>query len=185
MSKTLFIHIKDPTTDFLERIYKDAKRCTIVRTILPKDVMNDLIRNHDQVVMMGHGCSNGLFGDSTAYIIDERNVEALSRKDNNVFIWCYANKFVENHQLKGFSTGMFISEDAEAQWALGSALYSRSDEHSIIESNYLFAGLVRRNLNKPIAEFAQCIKENYAPENLVAANKNALIYNSEKLKLFI
>lgn len=185
MTKTLFIHIKDPSTDFLERIYKDAKNCTIVRTMLHIDVMNDLIKNHDQVVMMGHGSSNGLFGDSCAYIIDHQHVGALSEKDNNVFIWCYANKFVERHHLKGFSTGMFISEDAEAQWALGPPLYSKVDEHSIIESNYLFAGLVGKNLNKPIEEFAQCIKENYSPENLVAANKNTIIYNSEKLKLFI
>lgn len=185
MSKTLFIHIKDPTTDFLERIYKDAKACTIVRTMLPVDVMNNLIESHDQVVMMGHGSSNGLFGDSSSYIIDERHVNALAKKDNSIFIWCYASKFVEHHMLKGFSTGMFISEDAEAQWALGSTLYGKSDEHSIIESNYLFAQLVRSNLNKPIADFARIIKEKYSPENLVAANKNPLLYNSEKLQLFI
>jgi len=185
MSKTLFIHIKDPSTDFLARIYKDVKKCTIVRTVLPIDVMNNLIKSHDQVVMMGHGCSNGLFGDAPTYIIDEQHVDALAQKDNNVFIWCYASKFAERHNLRGFSTGMFISEDAEAQWALGPSCYSKSDEHSITESNHLFAMLVNKNLNKPIAELAQCIKENYAPENLVATNKNALIYNSEKLKLFI
>jgi hypothetical protein len=43
-------------------------------------------------------------------------VEVLSQKTNNIFIWCNADQFVTRHGLKGFYTGMFISETGEAAY---------------------------------------------------------------------
>ena len=37
------------------------------------------------------------------------------KKDNNIYIWCYASDFVKAHGLKGFCSGMFISELLEAE----------------------------------------------------------------------
>lgn len=187
MKKTLFIHIKDKSTDFLERVYQDHENCTIVRSYLHAEVMNELIRNHEQVVMMGHGSSSGLFAplhSQGGNIIDDSNVEALSEKNNNVFIWCYASNFAKHHNLQGFATGMFISEHAEACWALGSSKYSKQDESSIAESNYLFVTLIKKHLQDNIKTLAQCVTEGYSDENLVSDNKHTLNYNRKQLQLF-
>lgn len=187
MKKTLFVHVKDKSTDFLERIYQDHENYTLVRSYLPADAMNALIRQHDQVVMMGHGSSAGLFApfhSKGGNIINHLNVEALQEKDNNVFIWCYASAFAHNHNLKGFATGMFISEHAEANWALGAGKYSKQDESSIMESNHLFVTLIKQHLKENINVLAQCIAESYCAENLVSDNKHTLNYNRERLKFF-
>ena len=42
------------------------------------------------------------------------NLCELKKKDNSVFIWCNADQFVNRYNLKGFYTGMFISEVMEA-----------------------------------------------------------------------
>ena len=185
MKKILFVHIKDPSTDFLEVVYKDRPHSTIVRANVGVQAMNNLIECHDQVVMMGHGSSSGLFGPSGEYIIDHRNVNALAAKDNNVFIWCYASTFVHKYMLKGFSTSMFISEHAEAMWALPANAYDAADEHSIVESNYLFVSLVRKHLEQDVTDMSKCIIESYIDENLVADNKNVLNYNRNGLQTFI
>ena len=41
-------------------------------------------------------------------------VESISKKTDNVFIWCFADQFVKNNGMDGFCTGMFISEMEEA-----------------------------------------------------------------------
>ena len=116
MEKTLIIHPKDESTDFLKSIYKNVNSPTILNSRLTKEEVHTLIYHYDQVMMMGHGCPSGLFGVNWGYhlIIDDSNVHALKQKDNNVFIWCHANRFVEQHNLKGFYSGMFISEVNEA-----------------------------------------------------------------------
>lgn len=184
MKSILFVHIKDPTTDFLEAIYKDRRDCTIVRNNLPVDVMNSLIRNHDQVVMMGHGSPAGLFGNHMRHIINEQHVDALAEKDNNVYIWCHANAFVKEHNLKGFSTSMFISEHSEATWVLKETFYPERDEKSIEASNALFASLVANNLDEPIATLAKNVRYHYAAhshpgiknQHVVDYNRNGLIF---------
>jgi hypothetical protein len=187
MKKTLFIHVKDKSTDFLERVYQDHENYTLVRSYLDADAMNSLIRQHEQVVMMGHGSSSGLFAPFHSHggsIIDHMNVEALKEKDNNVFIWCYASSFAKMHNLQGFATGMFISEHAEACWALGAGKYSKQDESSIMESNHLFVTLIKKHLRDDIKTLAQCVTESYCEDNLVSDNKLTLNYNRKQLQLF-
>jgi hypothetical protein len=38
----------------------------------------------------------------------------LLKEHTCIGIWCYANEFAENHELKGLFTGMIISEQSEA-----------------------------------------------------------------------
>ena len=183
--KRLIIHTKDKTTEFLNPIYENLSYITLVRHNLPPHVMNALIRSHDQVIMMGHGSPHGLFGVPFPYIISEANVEALAEKNNNVFIWCHANAFVQKHNLNGFSTSMFISEDGEAAFCLPDAQYQVGvDEHAVVEQNYLFARLVAENIHKPIDEMYHNVKSEFVAENIVASNKHVVEYNNNGLILF-
>lgn len=184
MKNTLVVHVKDPTTDFLCPIYNHLSNITLVRSPLERSLMNKLIDAHDQVLMMGHGCPTGLFGP-LGFIIGHGNVEALARKDNNVFIWCHANKFVEMHNLRGFSTSMFISEDAEAAFHLPDEMYTRGrDEHAVHEQNYLFARLMGESIHLPTFLLHAKVKSNFIAENTVADNKSVVNYNNNGLLLF-
>jgi hypothetical protein len=130
--KTLVIHPDDRSTDFLCPIYQTADGqpkfddVTVFRGGQTRAQINEAIQTHEQVIMMGHGSPYGLFamglygnnalGYPSTYIIDFSTVELLKQKDNSIFIWCNADQFVDKHQLKGFYTGMFISETGEATY---------------------------------------------------------------------
>jgi hypothetical protein len=145
--KTLVIHPDDRSTDFLCPIYKPVKNKTVFRGGVTKDQLKKYIRDHDRILLLGHGSPDGLFSvgqfnTEDAYIIDESMVESLRGK-TNVYIWCFASEFVKKHSLKGFSTGMFISEVGEALcydfWYLMDDL-----EHLIDESNFEFSQIVSK-----------------------------------------
>lgn len=137
--KTLIIHPNDRSTDFLKPIYHLLPRYTVI-TSGTKDEVNKAIKEHDRILMMGHGSPHGLFGvgqfNYSSYIIDKDTVELLRGKEC-VFIWCNADKFVTTHNLKGLYSGMFISEQREAEYCdlpMGEITISM-----VNESNELFA----------------------------------------------
>lgn len=117
--KTLIIHPKDSSTDFLKPIYQSLPYYSVI-TSGTKNEVNEAIKEHDRVIMMGHGSSYGLFSvyefdEFSYYIIDKTSVELLKDKEC-IFIWCNADQFVKTHNLKGLYSGMFISEQAEARY---------------------------------------------------------------------
>lgn len=113
--RNLIIHPEDPTTTFLSPIYSKLKNKTVVGGSIDKSDLLELIESNDRIMMLGHGSpygllNTGLISDTGLYIIDESMVLPLSRKSNSIFIWCYADKFVQKYGLSGLCTGMFISE---------------------------------------------------------------------------
>lgn len=137
--KTLVIHPKDTTTDFLSEIYSD-KDWTVITTNISKSKLKTLIKEHDRIVMLGHGTEHGLIGYNR-FIINSELVYLLREKDC-VCIWCNADQFVEKYDLYGFYTGMIISEDIEANMYCVKATY---DE--IKESNKLFAKAIKESID--------------------------------------
>ena len=118
--KTLIIHPNDRSTDFLKPIYQSVIDATVITGGVSKDELYKLIESHNRVMMMGHGSPWGLFScgkfnTNDSYIIDNGTVHLLLQKKNSIFIWCNADKFVNRHELKGFYSGMFISEVGEAE----------------------------------------------------------------------
>ena len=180
--RRLIIHIKDPSTDFLEPIYKDLKHTTVVRTWQYPQIMNALIDTHDQVIMLGHGGPVGLFADMNGLMISQANVEALQRKNNSVFIWCFAASFVRSMGLKGFSTSMFISEGGEARWTLHEK-YKDEDEPAVHEQNDLFVRLVAENIEKPVHQLYADVHAQFNPDAVVSENKEVLNFNRNGLIL--
>ena len=134
--KTLVIHMDDRSTDFLEEIYYNKAWAVIDDDRFTKKELKIIIDSYDRIVMLGHGSPDGLFGEF-GRIIDDSFGELLKTKET-VCIWCNADQFVKKHDLKGFYTGMFISELHEAY--TNGILNSTEDE--IEESNYLFAFLM-------------------------------------------
>jgi hypothetical protein len=66
----------------------------------------------------------------------------LLRQKECVCIWCNADKFVERYKLKGFYTGMFISEVEEAKY-----FKIDTSQEAVDYSNDLFANLVNRYID--------------------------------------
>ena len=179
----LFIHMADPSTEFLADIYHNPggghiEGATVLRDSLEVDRLNRLITAHDRVVMLGHGSPMGLFDrtfSALSYIISEANASALAGKDN-VYIWCHAKDFVARHRLTGFSSGMFISEVSEAMFC--GVPVSRRPQEEVTKSNRKFARLVHETILQPSQEIYRHCVENYAMDGHVVD------YNRNRLQLF-
>ena len=177
--KTLIIHAEDSSTDFLCPIYQTIKNKTVLRKGLTKNEIAEQIKLHDRVLMLGHGSPEGLFAvgqfkTDNSYIIDSSLSEILAEKEENVYIWCHANKFVEKFDLKGFYTGMFVSEFLEVVYCQLPLV----EDNVIDESNDGFSKIVSKYVNDSKSVLYKKVLEEYqiiANGNLVAA------YNIDRL----
>jgi hypothetical protein len=181
--KTLVIHPKDRTTDFLKPIYENKPNITVLTEGLKSDII-ELIKKHDRVLMMGHGSPSGLFGVGRfregnyypTYIIDNETVHALLSKKENMFIWCNADQFVKRHELKGFYSGMFISEVSEALFCG----LPGTPQSIVDESNNSFAQWLGNVSHLPVKEaYYQTLNKYEA----LAENNSVAKYNSLRLYL--
>lgn len=168
--KTLVIHPTDRTTDFLKPIY-EGRGWTVINKHAKEMNRDEFIAEleaHDRIIMMGHGYPGGLF---MSYI--DPSVAPILREKDCVCIWCNADQFVNKYGLKGFYTGMFISEVGEANW-----FKIRTDQDAIDYSNNLFTGLVVEHIDKKNPQPA--IKEGYVGDcPVIRFNNDRLYYNAE------
>jgi hypothetical protein len=184
--KTLVIHPKDSSTTFLSVIYKGMKDTTVITGEgVTQDELRTIIPDYDRVIMMGHGSPYGLFTTGFfkckgAYIIDQTFADLLRNNPNNIYIWCHADVFVNNLNLFGFHSGMFISEVGEA-WACG---VKHQTQIEVDESNYGFCEMVKKNRTKSVEDIYRNVKRLYgvmAEHNLVAEyNYNRLYIKRKK-----
>lgn len=176
--KTLIVHPKDRTTTFLEVVYKSIKNKTVITGGVDKDELRKLIKEHDRVMMMGHGSPSGLFSigqfKSSGLIIDYTLVDLLSQKDNNVFIWCNADRFVNHHKLKGFYSGMFISEVGEA-YICG---VKEVSQKIVDESNYGFCEILSEHIMENQSVIYDEVMTKYG---LIAESNPVAKYNHQRL----
>jgi hypothetical protein len=163
--KTLVIHPKDPTTDFLSDIYSD-KKWTVVNTNISKKSLKEQIKSHDRIVMLGHGTELGLIGFNK-FIINSSLVYLL-RDKVCICIWCNADIFVKKYNLKGFYTGMIISE------------YTESLMYNIPTNNYF--------LTESNKDFANSIKVSIDTDNILdnvikhyGGNSAVVLFNKQNL----
>jgi len=180
--KTLIIHPKDRSTDFLKPIYAGIPDQTVITGGTTRKELHELIRSHDRIIMMGHGYPGGLFSvgqfPASGVIVGPEEVEHLRGKEN-IFIWCNADQFVKRNRLKGFSTGMFISEVGEANWC--GLPGTQQDE--VNESNDTFSQFMSEGLNEGLG--ARDLKETIRDRYGVLADINAVAaYNNERIYLF-
>lgn len=176
---TLIIHPEDPSTSFLHIVYDPIPNKEVITGGYSKKEIKNLIKEYDRVMMMGHGCPTGLFSvgafkSNDGLIIDKSMVDVLSEKKDNVFIWCNADKFVNEHNLKGFYCGMFISEVGEANYCG----LPGTKQDVVDESNYGFCEIFAKFANK----HTKVLYENVINEYGVIADKNPVaLYNYNRL----
>jgi len=144
--KTLIIHPKDRSTDFLSVFYKNIPNKVVISGGISKG---------------GHGTPNGLlsvgrFKDSWGFIVDHSFVDVLSEKTENIFIWCNADKFVRKHNLKGFFSGMFISEVGESEYC-----GVPSTQDIVTESNDTFSNILSKYINDNVSVIHKKVTKEY------------------------
>ena len=180
--KTLIIHPKDPTTRFLCGIYDTIPNKTVIDSGITKDQLRKKIDEHDWILMMGHGSPVGLFSvgwfpGAYPYIVDDSMAEILQDKIT-IFIWCNADKFVQQNTFYGFYTGMFISEVDEAIhynfWNLDNL------EHFIKESNYGFSSIVAKHIDEGLFDMYKNVVAGYG---LIAKHNPIARFNLDRLYL--
>lgn len=176
--KTLVIHPDDRSTDFLRPIYSNIKGAKVLTKDISENRLRKEIQSHDQILMMGHGTSSGLLNTARigkGYLaISNRHVEILKDK-RCIFIWCNADKFVEQYHLKGLYTGMFISE-------VGESIYCEvpADQETVDTSNSRFADLLGSVLTDDPSDYKlifEHVKNSYG--ELASVNKIA-DYNNQR-----
>jgi len=179
--KTLIIHPQDPTTNFLSQIYAPLKNKTVIRGGITKLEVRELIQAHDRVIMLGHGSpygllSRGQYFEAGLYIVDESMVTSLTNKSNSIFIWCYADQFVQRCRLEGLCTGMFISERDEADM-YG---FDEVDFRLIEQSNLSFAYIFSKYSNEPLDVIYSKLLDEY---DLLSKTNPIARFNFERLYL--
>lgn len=129
---TLVIHPKDPSTDCLSVIY-EGRDWTVLRDFAtPQTVVDEQIRKHDRIILLGHGCPEGMLAGAVVqsrsgrktfqrfsrYIISPTQAGSLKGKET-ISIWCNSDAFFRKYQAgKGLHTGMIISEVGEELYCL-------------------------------------------------------------------
>lgn len=163
--KTLVIHPKDSTTDFLSAIYAD-RGWDVINTNCSKSHLCSQIKSHDRIILMGHGTDQGLIGYGH-YVIDSRVVYLLRDPQKSyIFIWCNSDLFVQKYKLKAFHTGMIISEYEEA-------LYYCVPVHNLMldESNKLLAEAFRLSI-----ESTNMLED---MKTIYAGDSNVILFNQQ------
>jgi hypothetical protein len=176
---TLIIHPKDRSTYFLDIVYNPIPNKTVITGGVSKNELNKLIESHDRVMMMGHGSPNGLFAvgqfeSNNGFIIDQSTVSLLEKKEDSVFIWCNADQYVNHFKLKGFYSGMFISEVGEAYYC--GLPYTKQEE--VDESNFGFCNILAECINETKETIYEKVKKNYG---LIAEQNPVALYNNDRL----
>lgn len=185
--KTIVIHPDDRSSDFLRGLYDDLPDKTVITGGITKSELRKEISQYDQVILCGHGSSQGLlsvgqFQKSGLYIIDETMLSSLRNKVKTLFIWCNADIFVRRNRLTGFHTGMFLSQMSECLYF---GVYCT--EEDIIESNAAFAETLAQHIHEPPIVFYKNVLSEYGRlmKNPVARyNHSRLFLNQYTPDLF-
>lgn len=176
MKEYLFIHPSDITTDFLSKVYENIpeEEKTVIRDCkISNSRLIRLIKSHDNVVMLGHGCADGLlcssYSKDTTFdrlIINSHLVEFLRTRKKLIGIWCHASDFFKKYNLYGFATGMFVSDISEANdYGLPMSTYD------VEENNNLLAESLYKCFDKDIAYIYDYMCERF--DSLKSTNKIA------------
>jgi hypothetical protein len=187
--KTLILHIGDSSKDFLKSIYQEMPQKTVISEFISREDLITEIENHDAVIIMGNGGSDGIWGLKLMddNLIDSTFLNQLKLKKSLIFIWFNAHKFLtENHfqHQNTLCTGKFISEPLEAIF-LDNAIQNPEieDYEQMIEaSNFAFADILGSLLNEYGFQNLKFIHSELKRQYFNIAHQNEVAaYNFERL----
>ena len=113
----IVVHPFDPSTRMLGEIYKGIEGVKFFDSWKQRDEILKAIAaasKDEPILLLGHGCPSGLLDLRYGIVLGDSDAELLKDRPNLVGIWCYASSYAYKHGLKGFFSGMFISELPEA-----------------------------------------------------------------------
>ena len=117
IARMIVVHPFDPSTRMLCELYKGIEGVTLFDSWEQrKDILAAIAAapKDEPILLLGHGCPSGLLDMRYGIVIGDSDAELLKDRPNLVGIWCYASSYAFKHGLKGFFSGMFISELPEA-----------------------------------------------------------------------
>jgi hypothetical protein len=166
---TLIVHPKDKSTNVFKSIYSNENDYKVINGQIFKTELCELIQSHFRTIFIGHGTSRGLsnlnmFKYKGEYIIDHHCKNVLNKSNQNIYLWCYANRFIKNNQLKGVFTGMFISDLQEAkQYNIENVKKKDIDASNVFFSQTLASYINKNNkviFRKIISDYSLFAKDN-------------------------
>ena len=118
----IYSNFGDNDTAVLPLIWEGLTNVTVIEITRDTDNFEEIVddaisQETDTILFCGHGSTFGLLHpnlDSGQYILHENNSH-LIHANRVIGIWCYASEFAEAQHLHGFFTGMFISNESEAE----------------------------------------------------------------------
>ena len=118
----------------LGKVYEGFENVKLFNNVEQRDEMLAAIAaapREEPIMLLGHGCPNGLY-DLMAWdmMVGGPDAELLKDRPNLMGIWCYASSYAAKHGLKGFFSGMFISEGGEATMVGVDATEEEANAHA-------------------------------------------------------
>jgi hypothetical protein len=177
--KTLIVHPKDRSTDFLRAVYSGIPDCEVITGGSVWEV-DEAIQKADQVILLGHGSPAGLLSvgqfPGSTYCVDELSAPLLHGK-KVIGIWCYSSDYMKKHGIENcFASSMFISEVAEANYC---GLPGHSKKQIDIQCEY-FCNLVGAVIDRPVKKIYDFVSREFAE---VALGCKIADYNCKGLYL--
>ena len=177
MSKVLVIHPDDRSTQMLKAIYEGKGYDVITDCSISHDDLIKAIEEHDTIIMLGHGTPSGLLSVDpdwgfTGYLIQDGHAELLKTK-KTYSMWCYSDRFFRRHGMKGFHSGMNISEASEAS-AFGIYGYTDKDvAESLMPLMYAMHDTLEM---EDLEQMREIILERYnSPDPISAFNRQNIL----------
>lgn len=151
----IVVHPDDPSTKMLGMLYEGIEGVTLFDSWRQRKEILEAVAaapREEPVLLLGHGCPKGLYDLQNGYlVIRPDDADLLKDRPNLVGIWCYASSYAYRYGLKGFFSGMFISEPQEAL-ANGVTASAREIYGKACDFSRRFGDLLREG--KPLAEIA-------------------------------
>ena len=141
----IVIHSKDSSTKILSLIYDGINDITLFEAWEQRtEILNAISAapREEPILLLGHGCSNGLFDMNYRLIINDSDAPILKDRPNLAGIWCCASSYAQAHALSGLFSGMFISEEPEA-WINGVNADAEEIDEKILDFSRRFGNLLR------------------------------------------
>lgn len=183
--KTLVIHPSDRSTDFLKIVYENHMNddeWTILNKSesLTRKGLEKLIKANDRIIMMGHGIPYGLMNPrkvfkNFSFLVIDNSFASLLQEKETVSIWCWSDEYFRKYNMKGFHTGMIISEVGEAHMVLGKEPLNEKETLANME---MFARAIRDCIDSTDPyEMQKYVLEHYVGEDEVTKfnRKNVIV----------
>ncbi len=174
MSDTLVIHPHDESTEMLRYVYEGHCFDVCEDPNITKSDLASLIKLHDTIIMLGHGTGAGLAYPSaihglkpgpegSLFMIDD-SFASLLREKKTISMWCFSDRYFERNHIKGFHTGMIISERAEAELMLQDCPLS---DEELYDNMVLLSKSLGECIDKEPLEMKSYVLAHYQGEDVI------------------